>query len=263
MPVSPPRRANAPPPGLSLSLPGRAKPYVMAHRGNRVACPENTLAAFRRALEDGADLLETDLYLSADGAFVCIHDPTLDRTTDGRGPVEARTLAGLKAVSASCGRPEFAAERIPTLAEVASLLPPDRGLALELKSDRFLDPEVGRRLGEELAGLGVLERCVVLSFSRARLDATRLGAPGLPAGWITLKEARPVRGVELLGPFWPLLLLNPLYVAVAHARGQAVAPLDPAPGGRLWLYRLFGCDAVLADDPEPVVRQLGRQVSRT
>jgi glycerophosphoryl diester phosphodiesterase len=235
----------------------------MAHRGNRVACPENTLAAFRRALEDGADILETDLYLSADGVFVCIHDPTLDRTTDGQGPVETRTLAELKALSASCGRPEFAAERIPTLAEVAALLPPDRGLALELKSDRFLDPECGRRLGEELAGLGVLERAVVLSFSRARLDATRRGAPGLPSGWITLKEARPARGVELLGPWWPLLLVNPLYVAVAHRRGQAVAPLDPAPGPRLWLYRLLGCDAVLTDDPERTVRQLGRPFSRT
>ena len=235
----------------------------MAHRGNRVACPENTLAAFIRAIADGADILETDLFLSPDGAFVCIHDPTLDRTTDGNGPVEDRTLAELRAHSASCGRPEFAPERIPTLAEVAALLPPDRGLALELKSDRFLDPEVGRRLGEELALLGVLGRSFVLSFSRARLDATRLGAPGLPSGWITLKEARPVRGVELLGPWWPLLLANPLYVVLAHRRGQAVAPLDPTPDGRLWLYRLLGCDAVLTDDPEKTIRQLGRACVRT
>ena len=234
----------------------------MAHRGNRTACPENTLASFRRALEDGADVLETDLWLSADGVFVCIHDATLDRTTDGKGPVEARTVPELKALSASCGRPEFAGERVPTLAEVAALLPPDRGLALELKSDRFLDPEVGRRLADELSALGVLDRSVVIAFSRARLDAARLGAPGLPAGWITLKEARPARGVELLGPFWPLLLLNPFYVALAHRRGQVVAPLDPTPDGRLWLYRLLGCDAVLTDDPAATVRQLGRAVSR-
>jgi len=258
MPSSPRRAA---PPGLSLSLPGRRKPYVMAHRGNRVACPENTLASFARALDDGADVLETDLHLSADGAFVCIHDATLERTTDGTGPVEARTLAELKRLSASFGRPEFAAERIPTLAEVAALLPPDRGLALELKSDRFLDPAVGRRLGEELAALGILERCVVLSFSRARLDAVRAAAPALPAGWITLTEPRPPRGVELLGPFWPLLLANPFYVLVAHRRGQAVAPLDPSPDGRLGLYRLLGCDAVLSDDPGATVRRLGRNAT--
>lgn len=263
MPPSAPRAPATPPPGHSLALPGRAKPYVMAHRGNRVACPENTLAAFRRAVGDGADIVETDLYLSTDGTFVCIHDPTLERTTDGTGPVEARTLAELKTFSACCGRPEFASERIPTLAEVAALLPPDRGLALELKSDRFLDPEVGRRLGEELARLGVLGRSFVISFSRARLDATRVGAPGLPSGWITLKEARPARGVELLGPWWPLLLVNPLYVVRAHRRGQAVAPLDPTPDGRLWLYRLLGCDAVLTDDPEKTIRQLGRPGCRT
>jgi glycerophosphoryl diester phosphodiesterase len=233
----------------------------MAHRGNRVACPENTLASFRRAIEDGADILETDLHLSTDGDFVCIHDATLERTTDGRGRVEVRTLAELKVLSASCGQPEYVAQRIPTLSEVAALLPSDRGLALELKSDRFLDPEVGRRLGEELAALGVLGRSVVLSFSRARLDATRLGAPGLPSGWITLKEPRPARGVELLGPFWPILLVNPFYVALAHRRGQAVAPLDPSPDGRLWLYRLLGCDAVLTNDPTETVRRLGRSVT--
>lgn len=259
----PPPGPGVPPPGLSLSLPGRVKPYVMAHRGNRTACPENTLASFRRAIEDGADVLETDLHVSADGAFVCIHDATLDRTTDGRGPVEAFSLAELKAFSASFGRPEFSSERIPSLAQLAALLPPDRGLALELKSDRFLDPGVGRRLGEELAGLGVLGRSVVLSFSRARLEATRLGAPGLPTGWITLKDPRPARGVELLGPFWPLLLANPFYVALAHRRGQAVAPLDPSPDGRLRLYRLLGCDAVLTDDPEATVRKLGRAPART
>ncbi len=249
-------------PGQYLVLPGRTKPYVIAHRGNRVACPENTLASFRRAVEGGADILETDLHVSSDGVFVCIHDGTLERTTDGRGPVESRTLVELKELSASCGRPEFVAERIPTLAEVAALLPPDRGLALELKSDRFLDPEIGRMLGEELAALGVLDRSVALSFSRPRLEASRRGASGLPTGWITLKEPRPLPGTELLGPYWPLLLVNPFYVALAHRRGQAVAPLDPAPGPRLWLYRLLGCDAVLTDDPERTVRQLGRPVSR-
>ena len=66
-----------------LDIAGKPKPYVMAHRGNRVACPENTLAAFQRALDEGADILETDLHVTADDVFVCIHDATLDRTTNG------------------------------------------------------------------------------------------------------------------------------------------------------------------------------------
>lgn len=243
---------------MTLALPGRPKPYVMAHRGNRVACPENTLAAFQRALADGADLLETDLHVTADGVFVCIHDHTLERTTDGQGPVEARTVAELKQVSAGCGRPEFAAERIPTLAEVAALLPADRALALELKSDRFLEPAVCRRLADELEALGVRARTVVLSFTLARVRAVRAAAPDIPIGYITLNDPLPLADAALFGPLWPLLLANPFYVLLAHARGGVVCPLDPAPDGRLWLYRLLGCDAVLSDDPAATLRALGR-----
>ncbi|KPK88598.1 MAG: hypothetical protein AMJ88_18715, partial [Anaerolineae bacterium SM23_ 63] len=84
-----------------LNLPGKPKPYVMAHRGNRVACPENTLAAFQRALDDGADILETDLRLSSEGVFVCIHDAKVDRTTNGSGAVSEMTLREIKTLSAA------------------------------------------------------------------------------------------------------------------------------------------------------------------
>lgn len=221
----------------------------MAHRGNRVACPENTLAAFRRAVVDGADVIETDLHLTADGVFVCIHDSTVDRTTDGHGPVAEMTLAQVKSLSASYGRAEFQAERIPTLAELAALLPADVALALELKTDRFLDPDVCHRLVAELGTIGVRQRTVVLSFSLPRVQSVAAEASDLPIGWITLSRPWPIRECQLLGPFWPLLLLNPFYVWLAHRRGQIVAPLDPTPDRRLWLYRLLGCDAVLSDDP--------------
>jgi glycerophosphoryl diester phosphodiesterase len=241
-----------------LSLPGRSKPYVMAHRGNRVACPENTLAAFRRALADGADILETDLHLTADGKFVCIHDATVERTTDGHGRVADMTLVELKTFSASCSRPEFQAERIPTLAEVAVLLPADVALALELKTDRFLEPETCHVLLAELERIGVRNRTVVLSFSLPRVQLVHAIAPDIPAGWITLSRAWPLRGVQLLGPFWPLLVLNPLYVWLAHRHGQLVCPLDPTPDRRLWFYRALRCDAVLTDNPEATVQALKR-----
>ncbi len=244
-------------------LSGRPKPYLMAHRGNRVACPENTLAAFRRALTDGADILETDLHLTADGVFVCIHDGTVDRTTDGHGAVAEKTLAELKALSASCGRPEFQAERIPALSEVAAILPSDVALALELKTDRFLEDGVCRQLAIELDQCGIRDRSVVLSFSLARVQAVHAIAPGIPIGWITLSRLWPLAGVQLLGPFWPLLVASPLYVWLAHRRGQVVCPLDPTPDSRLWLYRLLRCDAVLSDNPAATARALGRSVQAT
>lgn len=239
-----------------LTLPGRTKPYIMAHRGNRTLCPENTLAAFRQALSEGADLLETDLHLSADGVFMCIHDATVDRTTDGHGAVAEMTLAELKQLSAAYGRPGYAAERIPTLAELAAILPPDIGIALELKTDRFLEPAVCRQLADELTSLGIRKQAAVLSFSLPRLQAVAAVAPDIPTGWITLKSAIPIREVQLLGPFFPLLLLNPLYVWIAHRRGQVVCPLDPAPDKRLWLYRLLRCDAILTDNPGATRRAL-------
>ena len=205
----------------------------MAHRGNRVACPENTLAAFRRALDDGADIIETDLHVTADGEFVCIHDATLDRTTDGYGPVAGMTLAQLKALSASYGRPGFEQERIPTLAELAALLPSE-------------------------TALGVRDRTLVLSFSQARLQAIAAVAPDIPTGWITISSPWPARGPQLLGLYWPLLLLNPLYVWLAHRRGQFVAPLDPTPDRRVSFYVRLGCDAILSDNPAATAAALRR-----
>lgn len=237
---------------------GKPRPWLMAHRGNRRGCPENTLSAFRRAFAEGADLLETDLQLTADGEFVCIHDGTVDRTTDGTGSVSQMTLNQLQALSASCGRPEFARERVPSLAELAAILPQEVLVAIELKSDRFLEPAVARRLADELTALGIRTRTAVLSFSQARLQAVGAAAPDLPTGWITLSHPWPVAGFDLLGPFWPLLLANPLYIVAAHRQGQIVCPLDPSPDRRLGLYRRLGCDAVLSDDPGATRRALDR-----
>lgn len=245
-----------------LGLPGKARPYLMAHRGNKVACPENTLVAFQRALDDGADIIETDLHLTVDGVFVCIHDATVDRTTNGSGAVASMTLAEIKELSAAYGRPEFVDERVPTLAELAAILPDSVALALELKTDRFLEPRVSLHLVRELERIGVCGRTVVLSFSFARLRSVRAVAPDIPVGWITLRRLWPRREPELLGPFWPLLLLNPAYVARAHRSNQLVCPLDPAPDKRLWLYRWLGCDAVLSDDPGATRRALGGKVVR-
>ena len=230
----------------------------MAHRGNKVAFPENTISAFQQALQDGADLIETDLHLSADDVFMCIHDGTVERTTDGSGVVAEMSLSELTKFNAAASRPELPPEPIPTLRDLAEILPADIWLALELKTDRFLEPATCRRLVQELEHLGLKARTVVLSFSLTRLDTLRLVAPELPVGWITLSKIWPISGVEMIGPFWPLLFLNPFYVLHAHSRQQIICPLDPEPDSRLWYYRFLGCDAVLTDNPAETCRLLGR-----
>lgn len=236
-------------PKRALELPGREKPYLMAHRGNRVHCPENTLAAFLYAIQEGADILETDLHLSSDGVLMCIHDAAVDRTTDGRGLVSSQTLADLKALSASYGRPEYAAERIPTLDEVCAILPEGMALALELKTSRFLEPDIARQLVAQLHAAGVFDRSVLLSFHLDYLQAVQHEAPDLPIGKISMTNPFPRRGVQLNGSIWPALLLNPFYARIGHGYGQATCPLDPTPDSRLKWYRWMGFDAILTDDP--------------
>jgi glycerophosphoryl diester phosphodiesterase len=230
----------------------------MAHRGNRVLCPENTLASFTKAFEEGTDILETDLHLSADGVFMCIHDATVDRTTDGSGAVAEKTLAELKSLSASYRFNGFKRERIPTLAETTSILPAGVGLALELKTDRFLEPEVCARLVAELRDAGVLSRTIVLSFSLPRLQTVQAVEPAIPMGWITMAKLSPHADPEVLGPFWPAVFLNPFYVRRAHQRGQLVCPLDPTPDSRLWYYKWLGCDAIVTDNPGATLQAMRR-----
>jgi glycerophosphoryl diester phosphodiesterase len=241
---------------LQLTLPGRKPPFVMAHRGDRVHCPENTLPAFEKALADGADILETDLHVSSDGVFMCIHDGTLDRTTDGSGAVEELTLGELKKLSAAYGRNAFEGVAIPTLKETAAILPADRALALELKSDAFLDPQVAESFVSEMDHLGIRDRVLLLSFSQERLRAVAEQAPGLPCGLISMARVLPPAGFEVSGVFWPFVMINPLYVWISKLRGQLFCPLDPTPDSRLPIYRLLGCDAVLSDDPGSTIKAM-------
>ncbi|GAB3330748.1 glycerophosphodiester phosphodiesterase family protein [Larkinella ripae] len=100
-----------------------AQPLISAHRGASLGAPENTLATFRTVLERPVSYLEIDVRTTKDGQLVILHDGQLDRTTSGSGPVENRTLAEVKQLSAGKGYDgKFETERVPTLKEVGRLL---------------------------------------------------------------------------------------------------------------------------------------------
>mgnify|MGYP000973874540 FL=1 len=238
----------------TLSIPGRKKPYVMAHRGNNVLFPENTLAAFQQAFQDGADILETDLQISKDNHFICIHDGSIDRTTDGKGLVSDYSVEELKTFSAFYGREEFRSERIPLLSELAAILPTDVALALELKSDRFLEEKTCQQLIDLLTTTGIRERTFVISFSKERVLCVHRLAPDIPAGLISMSGFTPDPEMQIVGPFWPLLLLNPFYIRQVRKNNQIVCPLDPTPDKRLWIYSKMKVDAVLTDNPQKTCR---------
>ena len=98
------------------------KPIICAHRGLEGIAPENTIAAFAPALERGM-AIELDVQMTSDRQLVIIHDPTVDRTTDGSGPVSELSLADVKTLDAgSWFGPQFADQRVPTLDEVLELV---------------------------------------------------------------------------------------------------------------------------------------------
>src|SRR4029077_12068525 len=117
--------------------------WVIAHRGASGVAPENTMAAFRKAVEFGAGFIETDLQLSRDVRLVALHDDTLERTTNGRGPVSSRTLEELRGLDAGSwfrnssaeATTHFAGERIPTIEEILAFGGQHEiGLLLEIKA---------------------------------------------------------------------------------------------------------------------------------
>jgi glycerophosphoryl diester phosphodiesterase len=158
-------------------------PLILGHRGAAAYAPENTLAAFRRALELGADGFELDVTLSADGVPVVIHDDTVDRTTDGSGAVARLTLAQLKQLSA--GKkfgPEFAGEHVPTLAEVFAAFSQPAIINVELKRD----PSPGRELAAKVVALihehQVARRVILSSFYYDNLQRIKQLDAALPVG---------------------------------------------------------------------------------
>ncbi len=235
----------------------------MAHRGASDELPENTLAAFQLALEQGADILETDIRLTRDNEIILMHDATVDRTTNGTGAVANLTLAEIKNLHTR--RPqdpplrhgEGVGGEVPTLAEFLEFTATQSNplpIALELKDDRFIQPRAAEQLLRVLEQHHALARAVLLSFRGERIRACKRLVPQTPIGIITLKNPLPLYDTELMGPFYPLLFLNPLYFAWAKRRGKLACPLDPAPEPRLKYYRRIGAPALLTNHPAVTLR---------
>ncbi len=147
-----------------LTLPVQAT-YIVAHRGNSSQAPENTIAAIQHAA-DVADYTEFDIRETSDGHLVLMHDTTVDRTTNGAGPIAGMTLADVKTLDAgSWFDPAFAGERVPTMAE-----------AIEAALDNGLTPLIEHKTGaaedyyDVFTDIGVIDKVVVISFEWNFLD---------------------------------------------------------------------------------------------
>lgn len=230
---------------------------VIAHRGNSSVAPENTLPAFASAGLAGADMIETDVQVGADGAGVIIHDDHVDRTTDAAGPVNALETSEVARLDAGSWKdPAFTRTAVPMFAQVLELLArfPAMGLLLEFKG-RWETGPAGDLLSA-LASTEVADRTIVQSFEVDTVRTLRELAPSLTSGLLVRaadEEAIALcseLGVEVCNPHVRSILEAPHTVTAMHEAGLRTYPWttnEPADWVRL---QAAGVDGIITDRPD-------------
>lgn len=260
---------------------------VVAHRGASEEVPEHTLAAYERAIEEGADALECDVRLTADGHLVCVHDRRINRTSDGHGVVSTKTLAELDARDFGSWKPPAGAtiagdhfvvderrSRVLTLERLLSLVadsPREVGLAIETKHPTRYAGLVEQQVVAVLRRFGLVpppdpdrSRVRVMSFSQLSLRRMRVLAPRVPT--VFLMERVPLRFRDgdlpfhacVAGPSMEILREHPGYVARVHEAGHQVHVWTVDRSTDVHLCRELEVDAIITNRPGKVLAQLGR-----
>ncbi len=217
------------------------RPLVYAHRGARADEPENTLRSYRRALAQGADGIELDIRLSADGHLVVIHDKTVDRTTDGSGPVDSFSLAEIQALDAGKG------ERIPTFDEAMEVC--GDLVQIEIKA-----LEAVQVLAERERRTPLPDQVVLTSFSKTAVQEAARLLPHIARGLIThhpgdemIKEALDLKATWVCPELKPELTRD--LVDRCHEAGIQVDAWPTKERAHVQQYVELGADAVTTDYP--------------
>ena len=230
---------------------------VIAHRGASGHAPENTLAAFKRAIALGASFIETDLQLSRDSRFVAIHDDTVNRTTNGQGKVHDLSLADLRRLDAgSWFGSEFAGERIPTLEEILEFSKKhDVVFYLELKPSGSWGGE--HALIGALRESGEIARTVVISFDAGILGALRRIEPTLMTGLLFDGQIdKPLeRAVEIGARQLAVRsdLVTPALLTEARKKDLQVVCWTVNQPAHMRLLIEAGVDGIMSDYPDRLV----------
>ncbi|MET9493911.1 glycerophosphodiester phosphodiesterase [Streptomyces sp. NPDC006552] len=263
---------------------------VVAHRGASQDAPEHTLAAYKKAIEDGADALECDVRLTADGHLVCVHDRRVNRTSNGRGAVSALELADLAALDFGSWKdiggswrdqaegPDWAGASadtsVLTLERLLELVV-DAGrrveLAIETKHPTRWAGQVEERLLLLLKRFG-LEAPLpdepspvrVMSFSARSLLRVQQASPTLPTVYLMQfvsprhREGRLPQGVRIAGPGIRIVRNHPAYIEKLTRAGHQVHVWTVNEPEDVDLCVRLGVDAIITNRPAAVLDHLGR-----
>jgi glycerophosphoryl diester phosphodiesterase len=237
---------------------------ILGHRGASADAPENTLAAFRLAVEQGADGVELDVWRCASGEVVVAHDEDLGRVAGSPLRIPDAPLAALRAQDVGAWKgARWRGERIPLLAEVLEALPRAH-VNVELKSRSGRDLALAGATAEVLRRAGAAERVLVSSFHWRLLAAFRLAAPEIPVGLLfeakyawRLRVALAVPALRPAAVHPDRVLATDARVAAWRARGLDVNVWtvdDPAEAARL---ARAGASAVITNAPGRLRAVLG------
>ena len=247
---------------------------------------EHTLAAYEKAIADGADALECDVRLTVDGHLVCVHDRRINRTSDGRGVVSTKTLAdlysqdfaswkqsdGLEGDALDSDGTDDSRRRVLTLERLLQLVVDcgrDVGLAIEAKHPTRYAGQVEDSLAKALRRFGVdrprsreASRVRVMSFSQLSVRRMRVLAPRVPT--VFLMERVPMRfrdgslpfDAAIAGPSIDIVRAHPDYVATAHSAGHPVHVWTVDEPADVQLCQELGVDAIITNRPRQVRDQI-------
>ena len=238
-----------------------AFPVVVAHRGASSTRPENTIPSFEEAIRLGAGMVEFDVRLSRDDVPVVIHDPAVDRTTDGRGLVHELTAAQLSSLNAGT---EAVPTHVPTLAEVLRCVSGLAAIAAEIKNipgEPAFEPTgepIVEAVHAELERQGFDGAVLVVSFNPSSIAASKLVAPNVPTGFLTTDLVPPREALAYAASAGHDMVLpgtrasipaGPSFVDEVHAAGLRLGTwtVDDPETVRMLLDR--GFDAVASNDP--------------
>lgn len=245
----------------ALRAPGEPA-LIAGHRGDRANAPENTLPALQSALESSMEFVETDVQLTSDGVPVLIHDTTLDRTTNGTGPVDEIAFAKLRKLDAGAWYAKrFAGTRVPTLEEFLVIFAPSgKKVLLELKG--FWEKEEVALVAELARQYNVQDRVTLASFDFTTLMNAETMAPSFPR--VIIRRMLPADPVALANHYGAIAILthpssleaDPGAVEAMHEAGLGVL-LYTLNSKERWSEALaLGVDGIITDKPSTLDKWL-------
>jgi glycerophosphoryl diester phosphodiesterase len=242
------------------------RPILIGHRGAHAHAPENTLESFQLAFEQGVDAVELDAKLCADGEIVVIHDPTVERTTDGRGRVSAMSLAELKSLDAgSFFAEKYRGAKIPTLDEVFEAVGKLGMINVELTNYYGGRDDLAEKACALVSKHALQDRIIFSSFFAYNLKKTAQLLPQVPRALLALNGWKGSWARSFGFMFGDYQALHPHISDVDQQQVQRVHRLNRRV--HVWTanevqefqrLRDWGVDGIITDDPQAAVRALGR-----